>query len=656
MAEFIGMETARGSKNTDETQSCFITPKNRVIRFLSTIIFSILSVIFIFVNIFPTKAQDNSIICPISITSEGEFGNESSVIGSISSDGRFIVFTSLADNLVNSDTNNSNDLFIYDRLTQKIIRPIESIVEAEISPDGRILTFTKNDSFQRLYLHDLLTGRTLSISDDFWGEPANGPVGIGSISHDGRFVVFLTSADNLFPFDPNSNKQDVVLFDRVTGHLRILSPAETDANSNAVSRMSVLSDDGRTVAFLTFSLDLLGSSDSQGLVFYNRVLDQASIMHLPSSKDDSQNVLIDLDLSEKGNIFAYLLFKKVGNNTSISAMVYNRSEEKEQEIINFFTPLDINYENIFSVSLSNNGKYLALNYLLNSEQYQLSRFDLDTREELIIDQGDITGPINITSGGMRILYNKLVNGLSQVFLWDELGEWMPSYVLAGRVTDATGNPLALVTIEDDRGNKVRTDGNGYLWINGISAGTITLTPSKEGYKFEPESSIFSVESDIKNLSYVYTHEEILKEAEKDLGMPYSRYRGSSGPFHGFNAGYCTDLILDAYKWGVDFNIQFALEMDFKAHPWHFYRWRHARDARRREEGGDPGGPQQRLPHSPDPSENHEGPPGGQTTGRQLCLHVRSVLSGHAGHYRQGPGRRPVGTSRRHAGGRSAGRS
>jgi hypothetical protein len=125
---------------------------------------------------------------------------------------------------------------------------------------------------------------------------------------------------------------------------------------------------------------------------------------------------------------------------------------------------------------------------------------------------------------------------------------------------------------------VKTDGEGYFWINGINPGPITLIPSKEGFLFEPGEISLNVQSDITDLSFTYTHEEVLKEAQLDLGMPYSFNRGVDGPFHGYAAGYCTDLILDAYTWGVDFNIDFALEQDFKAHPWHFYRWRDARNA------------------------------------------------------------------------------
>ena len=68
-------------------------------------------------------------------------------------------------------------------------------------------------------------------------------------------------------------------------------------------------------------------------------------------------------------------------------------------------------------------------------------------------------------------------------------------------------------------------------------------------------------------------------------MPYSLNRGCpsplqecGGPFHGFYSGDCTDVIIDAYVAGVDFDIQLALDRDFLSNPRHYYRWRDARSA------------------------------------------------------------------------------
>jgi TolB protein len=77
---------------------------------------------------------------------------------------------------------------------------------------------------------------------------------------------------------------------------------------------------------------------------------------------------------------------------------------------------------------------------------------------------------------------------------------------------------------------------------------------------------------------------IIDEARLDIGMPYdvnrgcgSPYIGCAGPYHGFYNGVCTDLALDAYNFGVPFNIQNALYQDHRAHSGR-YRYGTARNA------------------------------------------------------------------------------
>lgn len=63
---------------------------------------------------------------------------------------------------------------------------------------------------------------------------------------------------------------------------------------------------------------------------------------------------------------------------------------------------------------------------------------------------------------------------------------------------------------------------------------------------------------------------IVTEARYDIGMPYNTDRGCSssgacgGPFHGYYAGVCTDVAIDAYMAGADFNIQTLLRQDHVA--------------------------------------------------------------------------------------------
>jgi Tol biopolymer transport system component len=93
----------------------------------------------------------------VSVDSTGVEGNADSYDPSISSDGRYVVFDSLATNLVAGDTNDSYDVF----------------------------------------MHDRQTGQTLRVSVDSTGVEGNGESRWPSISSDGRYVAFSSIATNL---------------------------------------------------------------------------------------------------------------------------------------------------------------------------------------------------------------------------------------------------------------------------------------------------------------------------------------------------------------------------------------------------------------------------------------------------------------------------
>lgn len=55
----------------------------------------------------------------VSVANDGTQGNQASVGPSISANGRFIAFASLASNLIPGDTNGRWDIFVYDRGEQR---------------------------------------------------------------------------------------------------------------------------------------------------------------------------------------------------------------------------------------------------------------------------------------------------------------------------------------------------------------------------------------------------------------------------------------------------------------------------------------------------------------------------------------------------------
>ena len=81
----------------------------------------------------------------------------------VSGDGRFVVFTSTADNIVPGDTNGAEDVFVRDLIagtTRRVSRGNGASRSPAISPDGRYVSFTSTSS-------DLVPRDTNKVADVF---------------------------------------------------------------------------------------------------------------------------------------------------------------------------------------------------------------------------------------------------------------------------------------------------------------------------------------------------------------------------------------------------------------------------------------------------------------------------------------------------------
>ncbi|MGH3657677.1 MAG: hypothetical protein ACRDUA_13565 [Micromonosporaceae bacterium] len=220
----------------------------------------------------------------VSVASDGSQANKTSgYFGlAISQDGRYIAFTSLADALVPGDTNGNYDVFVHDRQTGATTRV--SVVsdgnqaagfsfDPVISADGRYVAFVSyadnlvpgdTTATQDVFVHDRRTGATTRVSVASDGSRANDfselfrPV----ISGDGRYIAFSTDASNLVPGDTNAT-QDVFVHDRQTGDTSRVSVASDGSQANSGSQEPALSADGRYIAF-TSTADNLVPGDTNG--------------------------------------------------------------------------------------------------------------------------------------------------------------------------------------------------------------------------------------------------------------------------------------------------------------------------------------------------------------------------------------------------------
>ena len=213
----------------------------------------------------------------VSVSSAGIQGDGSSSYSSISADGRFVVFSSRANNLVSNDIYPSNqDLFLHDRLNGATeLVSVSSTGEQgrgiaaspSISADGRFIAFaslasnlvendTNGDVYNNrgldVFVHDRETGMTERVSVSSTGEQGDHRSFSPSISADGRFVSFASTASNLVAGDTNG-RDDVFVHDRETEMTDRVSVSSTGKQAVSDSDSPSISSDGRVVAFRSYA-------------------------------------------------------------------------------------------------------------------------------------------------------------------------------------------------------------------------------------------------------------------------------------------------------------------------------------------------------------------------------------------------------------------
>lgn len=236
------------------------------------------------------EATEEPATTRVSISTDGVQGGGDRP--SISGDGRFVAFLSGASNLVSGDTNNKTDIFVHDRSTGETSRVSVSSSGTQsnnwswtpsISADGRYVTFQSwatnltpgdanlcdtdfdsqaDDPCPDILVHDRDTGTTESVSVDSSETQANGWSSAPSISGNGRYIAFQSSATNLVTGDTNGT-EDVFLRDRQEGTTVRVSVSSTGTQSNSLSSGAKISDQGGHIAFGSLASNLV-AGDTNG--------------------------------------------------------------------------------------------------------------------------------------------------------------------------------------------------------------------------------------------------------------------------------------------------------------------------------------------------------------------------------------------------------
>jgi Tol biopolymer transport system component len=219
----------------------------------------------------------------------GDAANDSSYEPKISADGRYIVFTSRATDLIADDSNEVADIFLYDNLMQKIER----------------------------------------ISVNSQGQQANQRSFAANISADGRYVVFNSQADNLVAGDTNQ-RIDVFVHDRLTQQTQCLTLTEDEETSDTDNDLSsfypaAISYDGRWVAFESEAANLVEEEtnhhsdiflyDRYYYPTFNTITKQLTIPAVTLLPDESGQAVLSLIDDVENLQFAVTIYKKLNKNT-----------------------------------------------------------------------------------------------------------------------------------------------------------------------------------------------------------------------------------------------------------------------------------------------------------------------------------------------------
>ena len=215
-------------------------------------------------------------------------GNADSTVGSVSSDGRYVVFSSTATNLVSGGAT-SSQVYLYDLTLHSILLASsydgsianqgdeESRVDSgfgNVTPDGRYVLFQSRASnlipgvsnvsgHWQTYRMDLVSHQMVLVSslDGTVDTIANHDTFARGITPDGRYALLSSFASNFSNL--GENEWQVYRKDLLTGALLLASSVDGTADKSDLSGTSIpmsMSADGRFVTFSSFGDNFISGS------------------------------------------------------------------------------------------------------------------------------------------------------------------------------------------------------------------------------------------------------------------------------------------------------------------------------------------------------------------------------------------------------------
>jgi Tol biopolymer transport system component len=412
----------------------------------------------------------------VSVSTSGAQGNYTSQHPSISADGRYVAFQSWANNLVDGDTNGLFDVFVHDRQTGVTSRVSvatgggqanSNSSHPSISADGRYVAFDstatnlvtgETNGWTKIFVHDRQTGQTSRVSVAMGGAQANYHSYQPSISADGSYVVFYSRATNLVDGDTNG-VWDVFVYDRQTGETSRVSIDSEGNQGNNDSEWPSISADGRYVAFLSIASNLVlnDTNGKKDIFIHDRHTGQTTWLSVTNGIQGS--IVSKPPISADGR---YVTFHSptanlvLGDtNGSNDIFVYDRQAGQVSRVSIAYDGAQSNSDSYYA-SISGDGRYVVFQSYAS----------------------------NLVSGD--------TNNVGDVFVLDR-GEMPPTYAISGQVRDGGGAPISAVTVMaiakfplPIATYSTTSDSDGVFAFATLTPGAYTILLDKIGYTFSPD--------------------------------------------------------------------------------------------------------------------------------------------------------------------------
>lgn len=244
--------------------------------------------------------------------------NGNSFRPSISADGRYVAFASNASNLVEGDTNDQADIFVYDRATGQTTRENlgpggaqandDSSIDAHaISASGRFLAF--DTSATNLLPGTAPSGRHLYVRDRQLGVTTLVDVSLGgadgwAMSDDGRYVAFSSYGWDI------TRCPEIFIRDMFTATTERAIDAEPCRYSGG---RWALSGDGRYVAFESLRTNQLPTGVLTGVFVRDRLTGITTLESVGSDGAPLSDLASSPSLSADGRFMSFRVHR-TGNN------------------------------------------------------------------------------------------------------------------------------------------------------------------------------------------------------------------------------------------------------------------------------------------------------------------------------------------------------